>query len=79
MLKVGSFEAKTHLSSLLAKVARGEEVLITKRGKPMARLVPAGRADRADVAEAVRELRALDDGLRLGGLDWKELRDEGRR
>ncbi|MDE2882534.1 MAG: type II toxin-antitoxin system prevent-host-death family antitoxin [Gemmatimonadota bacterium] len=79
MLKVGSFEAKTHLSSLLAKVARGEEVLITKRGKPMARLVPAGRADRADVAEAVRELRALDDGLRLGGLDWKELRDKGRR
>lgn len=79
MLKVGSFEAKTHLSSLLAKVARGEEVLITKRGKPMARLVPAGRGDRADVAEAVRELRALDEGLRLGGLDWKELRDEGRR
>lgn len=79
MLKVGSFEAKTHLSSLLAKVARGDEVLITKRGKPMARLVPAGQGDRADVAEAVRELRGLDDGLRLGGLDWKELRDEGRR
>ena len=79
MLKVGSFEAKTHLSSLLARVARGEEVLITKRGKPMARLVPAVQGDRADVAEAVRELRGLDDGLRLGGLDWKELRDEGRR
>jgi len=79
MLKVGSFEAKTHLSSLLARVARGEEVLITKRGKPMARLVPAGRADRAEVAEAIRELRSLDDGLRLAGLDWKELRDEGRR
>ncbi|MDE2974279.1 MAG: type II toxin-antitoxin system prevent-host-death family antitoxin [Gemmatimonadota bacterium] len=79
MLKVGSFEAKTHLSSLLAKVARGEEVLITKRGKPVARLVPAGRGDRAGVADAVRELRDLDDGLRLDGLDWKELRDEGRR
>ena len=79
MLKVGSFEAKTHLSSLLARVSRGEEVLITKRGKPMARLVPAVQGDRADVAEAVRELRGLDDGLRLGGLDWKELRDEGRR
>ena len=75
MLKVGSFEAKTHLSSLLARVARGEEVLITKRGKPMARLVPAVQGDRADVAEAVRELRGLDDGLRLGGLDWKERRD----
>ncbi len=79
MLKVGAFEAKTHLSRLLARVARGEEVLITKRGKPMARLVPADRDTRVGVAEAVRELRLLDDGLRLRGLDWKELRDEGRR
>lgn len=79
MLKVGAFEAKTHLSRLLARVARGEEVLITKRGKPMARLVPADQDTRVGVAEAVRELRLLDDGLRLRGLDWKELRDEGRR
>ncbi len=50
-----------------------------RRGKPMARLVPAGPGDRAGVADAIRELRGLDDGLRLGGLDWKELRDEGRR
>jgi len=79
MLRVDIAEAKTHLSSLLARVARGEEVLITKRGKPMARLVPAGQGDRDSVADAIRELRDLDDGLRLGGLDWKELRDEGRR
>ena len=79
MLKVGAFEAKTHLSSLLARVARGEEVLITKRGKPVARLVPAEQEVRAGVAEAIRELRDLRDGLRLQGIDWKELRDEGRR
>lgn len=79
MLKVGAFEAKTHLSSLLARVANGEEVLITKRGKPVARLVPARQGTRAGVAEAIFELRNLDDGLRLDGIDWKELRDEGRR
>lgn len=79
MLKVGAFEAKTHLSSLLARVARGEEVLITRRGKPVARLVPAEQEARAGVAEAIRELRDLRDGLRLQGIDWKELRDEGRR
>lgn len=79
MLKVGAFEAKTHLSSLLARVARGEEVLITKRGKPVARLVPAEQEVRAGVAEAIRELRDLRDGLRLQGIDWKLLRDEGRR
>ena len=79
MLKVGAFEAKTHLSSLLARVARGEEVLITKRGKPVARLVPAEQGTRAGVTGAIRDLRNLDDGLRLKGLEWRELRDEGRR
>lgn len=79
MIKVGAFEAKTHLSALLEKVARGEEVLITRRGRPAARLVPAEREDQADIAEAIRKLRALRAGVRLDGLDWKGLRDEGRR
>lgn len=39
-------EAKTHLSRLLARVATGEEVLISRAGKPVARLVPAGKAAR---------------------------------
>jgi prevent-host-death family protein len=43
MLEVNVHEAKTHLSRLLARVARGEEVLINRAGKPVARLVPAGR------------------------------------
>jgi prevent-host-death family protein len=41
MLEVNVHEAKTHLSRLLARVARGEEVLINRAGKPVARLVPA--------------------------------------
>ena len=44
MIEIGAFDAKTHLSSLLDKVARGEEVLITRRGQPVARLVPAAKA-----------------------------------
>lgn len=79
MITVGAFEAKTHLSALLNRVARGEQVLITRRGTPVARLVPAGEGASADVSAAIRELRTLKDGLRLKGLDWKELRDEGRR
>ena len=75
---VGSFEAKTHLSALLDEVAQGGEVLICRRGVPVARLVPAGRAERAQVAEAIAELRNLRESLRLG-LDWRELRDAGRR
>lgn len=34
-------QAKTHLSEILARVAEGEEILLTRRGKPIARLVPA--------------------------------------
>lgn len=43
MVEVNIHEAKTHLSRLLARVATGEEVLISRAGKPVARLVPAGK------------------------------------
>jgi prevent-host-death family protein len=42
MTKVGVHEAKTHLSSLLRRVAGGEEILIVRRTQPIARLVPVG-------------------------------------
>jgi len=40
MVEVNIHEAKTHLSRLLARVAAGEEVVIARAGKPIARLVP---------------------------------------
>jgi len=79
MLKVGAFEAKTHLSALLEKVSRGEEVLITRRGKAVARLVPADADDVGRGRAAAAKLLALRKDARLEGLDWRELRDEGRR
>jgi prevent-host-death family protein len=79
MITVGAFEAKTHLSALLDRVAAGEEVVITKHGKPIARLVSAAQADRARVNEAFEKLKTLRKGTTLGGLPWKALRDEGRR
>ncbi len=79
MIEVGAFDAKTHLSSLLNKVAQGEEVLITRRGTPVARLVPAQEADRSRVAKTIQRLRSLRCGVQLRGLRWKELRDRGRR
>ena len=79
MIEIGAFDAKTHLSSLLDKVARGEEVLITRRGRPVARLVPAAKDGQERIEAAIRELRALRSGLKLEGLSWKNLRDAGRR
>ena len=78
MITVGAFQAKTHLSALLEKVAGGEEVIITKHGKPIARLVRAASIDQADVDDAVAQLRRLRKGTTLGGLSWRKLRDEGR-
>ncbi len=78
MITVGAFEAKTRLSALLDRVAAGEEVVITKHGKPVARLVGTRQIDKARVREAVDKLKALRKGATLGGLSWKALRDEGR-
>jgi prevent-host-death family protein len=79
MITVGAFEAKTHLSSLLDRVAAGEEVVITKHGKAVARLIGAHAVDRERAIEAVEKLKALCKTTTLGGLSWKALRDEGRR
>ena len=79
MIEVGAFEAKTHLSSLLNKVIYGEEVLITKRGKAVARLVSADRVDSPPVSASICELLTLRKEVTLRGIDWKMLRDQGRR
>jgi len=46
MVEVGVHEAKTHLSRLLTRVAAGEDVVITRSGRPVARLVPVERTGR---------------------------------
>jgi prevent-host-death family protein len=49
MAQVGIHEAKTHLSRLLRRVAAGEEVVIARSGRPIARLVPVGEARPRDL------------------------------
>lgn len=75
---MGLFEAKTHLSALLERVARGEEITITRHGTPIARLVPATDR-RADPQAAVEKIRALRKGVRLGRMTVRDLIEEGRR
>jgi len=79
MIEVGAFEAKTHLSSLLERVSQGEEVLIRRRGEPVAKLVPVQRAERQTVRSAIAEWRVRRAGMKLQELAWKELRDRERR
>jgi prevent-host-death family protein len=80
---IGSFEAKTHFAELLKRAERGEEITITRRGKPVARLVPAEPGHDVAAARAAAErIRTLARTLKLGPFDWDEwkgYRDEGRR
>ncbi len=53
MKKIGAYDAKTHLPKLLDRVAQGESLVITRHGKPVARLIPvAGDRDCARKAAA---------------------------
>jgi prevent-host-death family protein len=81
--EVGTFEAKNKLSELLDRVERGEQVVITRRGKPVAELVPFAvtEARRERSRQAMRGIRTLAKELKLGPFDWeewKQYRDEGR-
>lgn len=78
MITIRAFEAKTHLSELLDRVAAGEEVVITWHSRPVARLIGTQHIDRGRVNDAFEKLKTLRKGTTLDGLSWKELRDEGR-
>ena len=77
---IGAYDAKTHLSELLERVGAGEEIVITKHGAPVAKLVPVKKeASAEERAEAIRRIQKLASGLSLGGLKITDLISEGRR
>lgn len=82
MDQISVFDAKNRLSALLDQVERGEEITITRRGRPVARLVPAARVVRD--ATLVDRLQALRDEIAGQGEGFAvdELlayRNDGRR
>jgi prevent-host-death family protein len=77
---VGAYQAKTRLSELLEKVEAGEEIIITKHGSPVAKLVPVKKETTAEErAAAIERIKKLGASLSLGGLKIKDLIAEGRR
>jgi prevent-host-death family protein len=87
MRTVTAFEAKTRFGKLLERVGRGEEVVITKHDKPVARIVPEGRGNLAAMRQAASELRELRSRIakrtcgqpKLTFEDFKAARDSGRK
>lgn len=82
MPEVGAFEAKNTLGALLDRVENGEEIVITRHGRPVARLVPsAGSTDRRQARSAAERIRSRAAKSAVGAFDWqayKRDRDEGR-
>jgi prevent-host-death family protein len=79
MAEVGILEAKTHLSRLIERVEKGEEVVITRHGKPVARLVGPKQANLVRLKEAFARFDALGPAEELRGVDPVELVKAGRR
>jgi prevent-host-death family protein len=80
MKEVGAFEAKNRLGTLLDWVEQGEEVVITRRGKAVARLVHArSGVDREKSRGAAQRIRDMSRGVTLGEGSIKSLIDEGRQ
>lgn len=80
METIGAFEAKTHLASLLDRVAKGERITITRHGVPAAMLIPIGPAvPRLSHHEVVEEMRELRKRVKPGKMSVREMISQGRR
>lgn len=81
MRKIGIFEAKTHLSSLIDAVEKGESITITKRNQPIALLIPFDQERRSQGMNAVNEIRNLrtEINARMTLDKILQYRDEGRK
>ena len=79
MQEIGSYEAKTHLPSLLNRVVKGERIIITKHGSPVAMLVPFSAQVNPETKAIINQIREFRKHLKLDGLSLKDMIKEGRR
>ena len=85
MTEIGAFEAKNTLGTLLDRVERGEEIVITRHGRPVARLVPNTKQldpnQTLAVLDRIRQRARRLQKTKHSDFDWpelKKLRDQGR-
>jgi len=78
---IGAFEAKTHFSRILEKTRQGEDFIVTKRGMPVAKIIPFQQEPEMTFKEAVKqltEMRKLYRG-KPGSFNIREAIEEGRK
>jgi len=82
MLQIGAFEAKNTFGSLLDRAESGEDIVITRHGRPVARLTSEPIFDVAKAKAAAARIRQRAMERKTGPFtweEWKAYRDEGRR
>jgi prevent-host-death family protein len=78
--QIGTFEAKTHFSQIIEKVEHGEDYIITRRGKPVAKIIPFRQGPemtRMEAFDQLLEMRKLYRG-EPGSFNVREAIEEGR-
>ena len=76
---VGAYEAKTHLSELLVRVEKGESIIITRHGTPIAELRPAGGKDGEAIVAAIKAIEDFRATHRVSVDEVREMIADGRR
>lgn len=79
--QIGAFDAKTHFSGILEKVENGADFIITKRGKPVAKIIPIEQEKqmtRKEAIEALIEMRKLYRG-KSGDFNIRKAIEDGRK
>ena len=79
MERVGIYDAKAHLSEIVERVESGAEVVITRRGKAVARIVPMKAPAKDSRTVAAKRIRKLREKWAIGRVNIGKLIDEGRR
>jgi prevent-host-death family protein len=80
MAAIGIYEAKSRLSQLVEQVEAGQEVVLTRRGKPVAKIVPAKTGAQIDNSAAVDEIIAFSKTLKgVPRFDVRKALEQGRR
>ena len=77
---IGAFEAKTHFSQIIEKAEKGEDFIITRRGKPVAKIIPFEQKKEMTFKEAVEQLMEMQKFYRgePGSFNIREAIEEGR-
>jgi prevent-host-death family protein len=75
-ITVGAYEAKTRFSELIARTEKGESFIVTKNGRPVARIAPMETFDREKARRAAEEIRRLAASIPPIDMTWEDLKAE---